>query len=332
VRCIGCITLVALLAVAACGGSPAELRVATLSAGNVTAEGALLRAAFAVGPEGEDHIVNGAFTEPDEEGTPPAHWEGPVLLHAETEPELVDLTVRRAFDPPQGDAAAYLRYSSSVAEGWAGVAWEQVLVEPVRGPAPLILSYYVRHQYSTGTGHISDHGGFVELELAADDATYLLRFFHVRHGELPADEERIAYVDAGNPGWQTWSSFQHDVSEEVAEAFPHVDEYVVTRVRIGVLMHKKDEGMSGFYWMFDDLSLVRGETHAAVGFAYRVAGDASWTEMGWTTVTGSGVHEVNLTELATGTRYEYRAVLRTPDQTLVGDIRGFTPRSEIGRC
>jgi len=332
VRFVLLTTLVVFVGFACMGGDRDEPQVETLIATDITAQGALLRAAYVVAPEGDELIVDGGFTEPDEDGVPPPHWDGPVLLHEEADPEVADLKLRQAYDPPYGDAVAYLRYTSGVPEGWAGVAWQQELAEPVQGPAPLTLSYFIRHQYSTGTGHIDHHGGFVELELEADDETYRLRFLHVRHGELPEDKERIAYVDAGDPAWQTWTHFTHDVPESLSEAFPHLDDYAITVVRIGVLMHKTAGDVSGFYWIFDGMSLVLGEATASVGFAYRAEGAPSWTETGWAPVIGSGVHETPLTGLATGTRYEYRAILRTPDEEIVGDTRGFTPQDEDDQC
>lgn len=310
----------------------AEPRVATLSTEEITTQSALLRAAYEVGTQGEEHIVNGAFTEADEEGAPPAHWEGPVLLHNETEPDAADLELRGDLDPPYGDLSAHLRYRSAVAEGWVAIAWEQELDEPIQDPEELTLSYFIRHQHSAGTGHISHHGGFVELELAADGASYHLRFFHPRHGELPEDHEGIAYVDAGELSYRAWSQFAHDVPDVVAEAFPDLDAYRITVVRIGVLMHKTSAEVSGFNWLFDAISLSVGAAGASVGFAYRIEGAPSWAETGWTTVTGSGVHEASLRELETGTRYEYRALLRTSEASFAGETRGFTTLNDDDRC
>ncbi|MFO8034739.1 MAG: hypothetical protein R6U88_06250 [Candidatus Bipolaricaulota bacterium] len=213
-------------------------------------------------------LNNPSFEQPGEEGAAPDEWEGPVLLEGETDPSRDGLEQREGHEPEYGDFVAYLRYGSTVSEGWTGLAYEQTEEQfgKLTGPAELLLAYRIRHQYSAGVDHVSDHGGLVEVELHSNGETYRLRYLHPRHGDLPQTSEYIAYVNAGDPGWQTWTWYEHNLDEDISAAFPDQDTYTIMAIRIGVLTHKSSPEESLFYWLFDKVQLFTESSESALSF------------------------------------------------------------------
>lgn len=215
-------------------------------------------------PDNEDQgdregplLANPNFDEPGEEGAPPVAWDGPVMLEGETAPLRGELVQRSGFEAHYGSHVGYIYYASTHPQGWVGIAFEQsnLKLRAVDSLSPLELSYRIRHQYSAGVSHVSDHAGLVEVELAHEGETYLLRYLHRRHGELPADNPHVVHVDCEDPGWQTWSDNKHMLDEDIAQAFPALEGFKLNAVRIGILMNKTDQERSSFYWLFDNVQL-----------------------------------------------------------------------------
>ncbi|GEM_PF-3958810 len=207
---------------------------------------------------GDEILKNASFTQPGKEDATPEHWVGPILLEAEHDPPLAELILRSDVDAVHGDFAAYLRYSSTVADGWTGVAYEQSEAQygQLSGPADLLLTYRIRYQYGAGIDHISDHAAMIELELQADGDTYRLRYMHPRHGELPEDHERTVHLHAGDPGFRTWTPYEHSLDQDIAQAFPLLESYHISAVRVGILAHRTGHEQTRLYWMLDYLQLV----------------------------------------------------------------------------
>jgi len=235
--------------------------------------GLILCAALAFGsgeaPEGSSPqaddgglLKNASFTHPGAEEAHPEHWVGPILLEGEHEPPLAELILRSDVDAVHGDFAAYLRYSSAVADGWIGVAYEQTKEQfgELSGPAELLLTYRIRYQFGAGMDHISDHAGMVEVELQAGGEIYRLRYMHPRHGGLPVDDTHTVHLDAGDPGFRTWSTYEHPLDQDIAQAFTHLESYRISAVRVGILAQKTSQEQTRLYWLVDHLQLMGGDS------------------------------------------------------------------------
>ncbi len=210
-------------------------------------------------------LINPDFAEPGEDGATPTAWEGPVMLEGETGPSRGELLQRLGFEAQYGSYVGYIFYASTHSQGWAGIAFEQfdVPLSALDSSQPLILSYRIRHQYSSGVDHITDHAGLVEIELVHEGETYLLRYLHRRHGDQPADRPYAVHIDSNDPGWQTWNDNKHMLNEDIAQAYPELESYKLTAVRIGVLMNKSSPERSSFYWLFDNVQLAFGGNSTA---------------------------------------------------------------------
>ncbi len=207
---------------------------------------------------GEIQVLhNASFQQPGEQGEVPELWEGPVLLEGETDPSLAELALRSEIDEAHGEFAAYLRYGSTAAVGWAGLAYEQTeqTFDQTVGAQELTLVYRIRYQYSSGVDHISGHAGLVEVALRSDAGTYRLRYLHLRDGDLPQSSESTAYVDAGDPGFRSWASYEHNLTQDISQAFPELEQYHVSAVRIGILAQRESAEETRLYWLFDHVQL-----------------------------------------------------------------------------
>ncbi len=214
---------------------------------------------------GTQVIQNPSFERPGEEGEAPELWEGPVLLDGEIEPSLADLAQRSDFDEEHGDFVAYLRYGSTVPEGWAGLAYEQTdqQFDEVIGPEDLVLVYRILYHYGLGVDHVSDHGGLVEVELRSDAGPHRLRYLHRRDGDLPESNADTVYVDAGDPGFRSWASYEHNLDQDIAQAFPELEGYSIVAVRIGILARRTSPEETRLYWLFDRVQLLTGGTQTS---------------------------------------------------------------------
>lgn len=322
-----------LLTIVAGVGAQVPPSIVTEMPTEVGQNSALLQASFTVGDFGwqyEQVLQNPGFELPGTEGALPSDWSNPVYLEGETGPSLSEFYQQGDYKA-EGDFAAYMKYGSTAPSGWVGLAYEQTPAAfgHVDSSAPLLLSYFIRHQYSLGTGNISDHGGIVEVVLQNGSMTYKLRYFHLRHGSTPADTETVCYIDAGNPGWQTFTWYEHDLTTDVAQVFPELMGFTIVAVRPGIMMCKTAEEASKFYWIFDALELHKGLPGIAVYFQYREAETADWQMTSKTLYSADGVHAASITDLSPGTAYEFRAVLEYSGGTLYGDVLTFSTETAV---
>ncbi|MBC7220723.1 hypothetical protein H5T55_04545 [Candidatus Bipolaricaulota bacterium] len=289
--------------------------VTTHSATEIGATSAVLNASFTVGQA--QHLVNPGFEAP----LGPSNWNSAALVYLEGESSPVEASfLRRTTDAQNGVACGELRYRTKTM-GLVGISCPQEVsgIEVSHG-VPLILSYWVRHQYSYGTGDVPDHGGLVEVEVRAGGETYWLRYYHLRKGALPTGRSHVYYVDAGNPGQYTWVRYEQDLTSDIATAFG-LGEFSVRVVRLGVLLWKTSDAETRLYWLFDDVELKRGG--AVVWHEYREEGSPSWQATPRATYTADGTHAAAIVGLAPGTAYRHRAVLAYEGGLIYGAEREF---------
>ncbi len=215
---------------------------------------------------GEQILSNPWFENPGHSQGAVDSWEGPVPLEGETAPSMAELLQQTGYEEQYGGFVAYLKYRSTEPDGWAGLVYEQTADRfgEVTGPGDLCLVYRIRYQYGSGVGHASHNSGLVEVELRSGDEVYRLRYLHPREGELPDNTLYTAYVDAGDPGYRTWASHEHDLDADIAGAFPELKAYTVSAVRIGALIQKESSEETALYWLFDKVELVRGDSQTSV--------------------------------------------------------------------
>jgi len=274
--------------------------VTTLPATGVGATSATLNAQFTVGDA--QHLQNPGF----EDALGPANWNSASLVRLDGETETGPITA--AFDRVTGYGRlgymGRLRYETSTL-GWVGLACEQRLNVTVPEGAPVVLSYLIRIQHETRTSEVSDHGGLVEVEISAGGVAYRLRYYHRRKRALPPNAARLHHVNAGDPGWRTWTAYEWPLTSDVQAAFG-LSAFTVTAVRLGILMNR--QGLSPLiHWLWDDVELKRGGV--VVWHEYRRAGEPTWTRTAAVAYAGDGSQAVPVTGLTPGATYRHRAAL-----------------------
>lgn len=296
--------------------------VTTLPAFDIGSAGATLNASFTVG--NAQFLANPGF----ETALGPGNWNPAAMVYLEAETSPLSATLlRRTTNARSGVACGELQYRTQ-SVGLVGVACPQAVsgVEAEYG-VPLVLTYWIRHQYDFGTSQVPDHGGLVEVELVSGGLTYRLRYYHQRKGVVPADGTRLCYVAAGNPGWLTWSSYTHQLSADAQDAFG-LTAFTVAAVRLGVLARKGATDETRLYWLFDDVELRRGGV--VVWHQYRRADVATWSETAKSTYNvDSPTHAVVVESLTSCTAYLHRLALAYEGGRIYGAELAFTTQGTI---